>query len=54
MKYTKPSYEIQSIETRDIILVSAIGSNEVTVNEVSSTQAQVSTSLKSILGSLYN
>lgn len=54
MKYTKPSYEKECLETNDIILISGIGTSEVTVNEVSSTQAQVSASIKDVLGSLYN
>ena len=54
MKYTKPSYQIEELETNDIILISGESEGEATIKEVSSTQAQVSTSLKSILGSIYN
>ena len=55
MKYIKPTYKNEVIETADIILVSTIGGEEgvAKIEATSSTSAKVSASVQSVLGSLY-
>ena len=54
MKYIKPTYNKDVIETSDIILISAIGGeNPAKLEATGTTSAKVSTSVQSVLGSLY-
>ena len=55
MKYTKPTYKNEVIETADIILVSTIGGEEgaAKLEATGTTSAKVSASVQSVLGSLY-
>ena len=54
MKYIKPTYNNEVIETADIILISAIGGESPAKLEATgTTSAKVSTSVQSVLGSLY-
>ena len=52
MKYIKPTYKNEVIETSDIVLTSIIG-GEAKLEATSSTSAKVSASVQSVLGSLY-
>ena len=56
MKYIKPTYNNEIIETADIVLTSIIGGGEegAKIEATSSTSAKVSASVQSVLGSLYN
>ena len=54
MKYIKPTYNNEVIETADIILISEIGGESPAKLEATgTTSAKVSTSVQSVLGSLY-
>ena len=53
MKYIKPTYTNEVIETSDIVLTSIIGGGEAKLEATSSTSAKVSASVQSVLGSLY-
>ena len=53
MKYIKPTYKNEVIETSDIVLTSIIGGGEAKIEATSSTSAKVSASVQSVLGSLY-
>ena len=53
MKYIKPTYNNEVIETADIVLTSIIGGGEAKIEATSSTSAKVSASVQSVLGSLY-
>ena len=53
MKYIKPTYNNEVIETADIVLTSIIGGGEAKLEATSSTSAKVSTSVQSVLGKLY-
>lgn len=53
MKYIKPTYANEVIETSDIVLTSIIGDGEAKLEATSSTSARVSASVQSVLGSLY-
>ena len=54
MKYIKPTYNNEVIETADIILISEIGGeNPAKLEATGTTSAKVSTSVQSVLGSLY-
>ena len=54
MKYIKPTYNNEVIETADIILISEIGiESPAKLEATGTTSAKVSTSVQSVLGSLY-
>ena len=50
MKYTKPTYETEAIECKDVILASVILDGGATLKEINSTTAQVGASVSDLLG----
>ena len=50
MRYTKPTYETEAMECKDVILTSVILDGGATLKEISSTTAQVGASVSDLLG----
>ena len=50
MKYTKPTYENEGLECKDVILTSIILDGGATLKEINSSTAQVGASASDLLG----
>ena len=50
VKYTKPTYETEAIECKDVILASVILDGGATLKEINNTTAQVGASVSDLLG----